>query len=224
MDLLRKQWNQQQQALRKALANGAVRAIEIFLNQHGMVHSAATSSSAERTFEEEVWQGLSEAQAGCIPAGGEHSIAWVMWHLARIEDVTMNVLLAGSGQVLHSGDWLKRLGVDREETGNGMDVSQVAELSRQVELRVLRDYRTAVGRRTRVIVRDLQAADFKRGVEASRLAKLASGGAINEASRGLLDYWGGLTVAGLLLMPPTRHNFVHLNEAMRIKAKCRHVG
>ena len=44
-------------------------------------------------------------------------------------------------------------------------------------------------------------------------------GAVVEGARGLLDYWGGLTIAGLLLMPPTRHNFVHLNEAWMLKGK-----
>jgi hypothetical protein len=32
-----------------------------------------------------------------------------------------------------------------------------------------------------------------------------------------VDYWSRRTVAGLLLMPPTRHCFLHLNEALRIK-------
>jgi hypothetical protein len=41
-----------------------------------------------------------------------------------------------------------------------------------------------------------------------------------EAGRGVIGYWGGLTGAGLLLMPPTRHNLVHLNEMLKIKAKC----
>jgi len=35
----------------------------------------------------------------------------------------------------------------------------------------------------------------------------------------VIDYWSGLTLAGLLLMPPTRHNFIHLNEALRLKQK-----
>ena len=39
------------------------------------------------------------------------------------------------------------------------------------------------------------------------------------SAREIVDYWGGLTIAGLVLMPPTRHNFVHLNEALRIRQK-----
>jgi hypothetical protein len=44
-------------------------------------------------------------------------------------------------------------------------------------------------------------------------------GAVVEAARGLIDYLGNRTISGLLLMPPTRHNFIHLNEAERIKKK-----
>jgi hypothetical protein len=57
-------------------------------------------------------------------------------------------------------------------------------------------------------------------VDPRRLQRLMDEGAVVEAARGLIDYWGGLSIAGLLLMPPTRHNFVHLNEALRVKKKC----
>jgi hypothetical protein len=44
-------------------------------------------------------------------------------------------------------------------------------------------------------------------------------GAVVEAARGLLDYWGKRNIAGLLLMPATRHNLVHLNEALQLKQR-----
>jgi hypothetical protein len=33
----------------------------------------------------------------------------------------------------------------------------------------------------------------------------------------LLVYWSRCTITGLLLMPATRHNMVHINEALRLK-------
>jgi hypothetical protein len=44
-------------------------------------------------------------------------------------------------------------------------------------------------------------------------------GALLPEAIGILQYWSKRTIAGLLLMPPTRHNFLHLNEALRIKLK-----
>jgi hypothetical protein len=44
-------------------------------------------------------------------------------------------------------------------------------------------------------------------------------GAVVEDAKGLIDYWSKRKISGLLLMPPTRHCFIHLNEALKIKKK-----
>ena len=99
----RKTWNQQQKTLRAALtrSDDHQKAIELFLSQHAMLHAAAMSQSGLWSFADEIWRDLSEEAARRIPPNGEHSIAWIIWHLARIEDVTMNLLVAGSPQRLH---------------------------------------------------------------------------------------------------------------------------
>jgi hypothetical protein len=60
-----------------------------------MVHSAALAPSGLWFFEDEAWRSLSQTAARCIPPEDQHSIAWLFWHIARTEDVTMNVLVAG---------------------------------------------------------------------------------------------------------------------------------
>jgi DinB superfamily len=218
----RKAWNQDQQALRQALshADEHARAVELFLSQHAMVHSAALAPSRLWSFADEVWQDLSEAGARCIPPGTEHSIAWLFWHIARIEDVTMNVLVAGRPQLLLQDRWFERLKVVDRHTGNAMPPQAVADLSAALDLEALRLYRLAVGRQTRQIVMGLSPEALRQKVESSRLQRLVDEEAVVEAAYGLIDYWGGLKIAGLLLMPPTRHNFIHLNEALRVKKKC----
>jgi hypothetical protein len=42
-------------------------------------------------------------------------------------------------------------------------------------------------------------------------------GAVVPAAHGIADYWASRNIAGLLLMPATRHNLIHLNEALRLK-------
>lgn len=56
-------------------------------------------------------------------------------------------------------------------------------------------------------------------MDASRLARVLAEGAVTESAREIVDYWGNRDIAGLLLMPATRHNFLHLNECLRLKAK-----
>jgi hypothetical protein len=142
-----------------------------------------------------------------------------MWHIARIEDVTMNMLVAGSPQILHQGGWLERMNISVRDTGNLMDPQDVAKLSATIDVEALRAYRLAVGRRTRQIVQQLQPQALKQMVEPSRLQQVVQEGAVVQAAGDLIDYWSKRNIAGLLLMPATRHNFVHLNESLNIKSR-----
>jgi hypothetical protein len=219
MESDRKIWNQQQGVLRQALEATPVEpgALALCLEQHARLHAARMSRAGLWSFEDEIWQGLDETGARRVPPGGEHSIAWVIWHLARIEDVTMNQLVAGQAPVLDREGWLARLCIEINDTGNALDRAGVAALSREVDLETLQAYRLAVGKQTRAIVQQLSPQDLHRKVDPARLEQLRQSGAVGATASGLLDYWGKRDLAGLLLMPATRHNFVHLNEALRLK-------
>ncbi len=221
MDPQHQLWNDQHKALRLALARPAdhLRAVELFLSLHAMLHAPEVSGSAQYSFDAELWNGLNDAAARRILPGEEHSVVWMIWHLARIEDVTMNVLMAGENQLYLQERWRDRLAIPFRDTGNLMSPAAITQLSDAVDIPALRAYRAAVGRRTREQVGRLQPAEVRQKVLPARLERLQAEGAVTEAARDLLDYWGNLTIAGLLLMPPTRHNLVHLNEAIRLKPK-----
>jgi hypothetical protein len=42
---------------------------------------------------------LPDEAARYISINGEHSIAWMIWHVACCEDITMSLLVAGGLQV-----------------------------------------------------------------------------------------------------------------------------
>jgi hypothetical protein len=102
-----------------------------------------------------------------------------------------------------------------------MSREEIAQFSAVIDIEALRAYRVAVGRRTQEIVRQLAAEELKQKVDPARLQRVWDEGAVVEAARGIADYWGRRTIAGLLLMPATRHNIVHLNEALQIKRRRR---
>ena len=221
MDADRKGWNARQKKLRTLLSDPAsfAQAIDLFLQQHAEVHSSAVSSHGSLSFEDMIIRDLTAQQMVEIPDRMEHSIAWIMWHLARIEDVTMNMLIAGESQLLERDDWKRKMGIPAVHTGNAMSKRETIELSRSVDISELKNYRVAVGRRTEEIVKQLDPDALVQAVSPTRLDLLLRQGAVVEEAKGLIDYWGKRTIAGLLLMPPTRHCFIHLNEAARIKAK-----
>jgi hypothetical protein len=220
MDPNRKLWNDGQQELRRALdSNDHSQAIECFLTQHAMVHTKKMSRMDLWSFEDEIWQGLDAETFRAIPPKGEHSIAWILFHIARIEDITMNMLVAGTPQLYIRDKWAGKLKSTIRHSANKMDVDSVAYLSSILDLGALRDYRLAVGRRTRDIVQQIQPGDLPKKVDSTRLQKVLDEGAVTREAIEIVNYWGNRTIVGLLLMPPTRHNFLHLNEALRIKNK-----
>lgn len=216
----RRDWNADHRQLRRALAtNDPSLAIDLFLGLHARLHSRRMSGSGLWSFEDEIWHGLSEADARRRPPGEEHSIAWTFLHIARIEDITMNVLVAGTGQLFLREDWARRMNTTIRHSGNKLDAAQMDELGERIQIDALRTYRMEVGRATRQVVKKLLPQELNHQVDPARLQALLDDGAVNPDAMEIIDYWSTRTIAGLLLMPPTRHSFLHLNEARRIKSR-----
>jgi hypothetical protein len=179
------------------------------------------SGSADGTFEDDVWDGLDETAFKTMPAGKDTTIAWNMWHITRIEDITSNILIADEVQVINSDNWAEKMSVKVYDTGNAMTDDEITAFSSSINSRELRNYRMAVGRKTRQIIGWLKPEDLKRKIPPERLQRvLVEGGILNvDGSIWLLDFWGRKNVAGILTMPLTRHQVVHLNDSLKIKAK-----
>src|SRR5258705_2859105 len=115
---------------------------DLFLDQHAVMHSAAVGSNkmsaAERTF-----AGLTDEQMRVRPREDLNSLAWLMWHIARAEDILVNAVLAAQPQVFDDA-WKKRLGGTRPDFGIGITSAEVTPPTRQVDPRALRADRDAV--------------------------------------------------------------------------------
>ena len=217
----RKLCQKQQTELRRKLlsADQFQDAYQLFFKQHAMLHSAQMAHSQQFSLEDEVFEDLSEDFARGIPHTSENSIIWNIWHIARIEDVAMNMLVAGSPQVFTQGDWQIKMGIETRDTGNIMPADQILQLSQKINMAALRAYRVDVGRRTQEIVSQLPPERLKDKVDPARLVEVQREGAVTAAASDLIEYWSKRNIAGLLLMPATRHNLVHLNESLRLKEK-----
>lgn len=217
-------WGFNQKRLRDMLAkpDQFSEAIQLCLAQHAMVHTSEMSHSGEGTFEDELWHDLEQNMFCSMPTIKDETIAWSLWHITRIEDITMNILVADGDQVIHKDNWLEKLGVEVCDTGNSMNDEEIIDLSSRLNMQELRRYRIAVGRKTREIIANLQPADLKQKMKADRLQRiLAEGAVLNvEGANWLIDFWGRKNMAGILLMPVTRHQLVHINESIRLKKKC----
>ncbi len=216
-DLNRRYWNEQFKILQATWPkpDNFNECVDICLQLHGMVHSAAPELAVPVSFEDELWAVLSE-EAFRKLHHGDQSIAWKLWHAGRIEDMTMNVLIAGERQAIDENDWYGKLNVKARDTGNAMNEDEIAGMSDSISIEALSAYRNEVAKRTRRVIRSLEPQDLRRKVDVARLDSLMADGSLVPAAQGVYDYWKKKTYAGLLLMPATRHILVHINESMRL--------
>lgn len=217
-------WNSKHQLFKSILPNPGnfTEAIQLCLELHALVHTSEMSGTSVETFEDQLWEGLAETTFRTMPSIKDTTIAWNLWHLARIEDITMNLLVAGDAQVFETGNWLEKLKITVKDTGNAMTDEEMMDFSSKIDMAGLRNYRIAVGRKTREILQRLQPADLKRKMAPANLQRILDEGAVLpvEGSSWLVDFWGRKNVAGILLMPVTRHQMVHINDSLLLKAKC----
>src|ERR1043166_5506982 len=169
---------------------------DLFLEQHAAVHSAAVGgnkmSAAERTY-----GGLSDEQLRVRPREDLNSIAWIVFHIARAEDIFLNPVLAGRAQVFDDA-WAKKLGVTRKDFGIGMTSAEVADLTRQIDLGALREYRDAVGRRTREIVSGFKPQDWEGASTPEAVQQAAAQGAFGSRAEQMVKVFTGRPRAALL--------------------------
>ena len=96
------------------------------------------------------------------PQAGANSIAWLAWHLTRVQDVSVSGL-AGQEQAWISQGWHAKfaLPADPDNDGYGDTPEQVAAF-RASSMQALLDYHDSVQERSQTYVAGLTPADFDR--------------------------------------------------------------
>jgi hypothetical protein len=109
-------------------------------------------------------EGLDDGSLARRPAGTGNSIAWLIWHLGRVEDAQV-ASAAGLDQVWTSQDFAGRFGLPLTErdTGYGHSSHQVDAVQAPPEL--LLEYYNAVHRQTVEFVNTLTDQDLDRIVD-----------------------------------------------------------
>jgi len=218
-----KSWNDDIKELRKIILkpDKIQESKSLALSLHSMVHLSIMSGVDKKTFEDELWEGLDENTFRTSQNQKGRTIAYGIWHCTRIEDITMNLLVAGDKQIFNRGNWQEKINSNITDTGNAMSEDDIIEFSKNINMEELKNYRIEVGRRTRDIVENLSTEDMKRNFDKHRLQRILDERAVLDvkASNWLIDFWGRKNVAGIILMPMTRHQVIHINESLSAKKK-----
>ena len=142
-----------------------------------------------------------------------NSIAWVLWHLTRVEDAGLNRFVVDRTQVLDEGPWMQKMNVPLRHNGSDMDFAEVDDLSQRINLQALHEYSKAVQIRTREIVSQLTYDNLDSIREEKYLRViLFDEGLAHPKAAGLLDNYLGWTKGKCLMNFGMTHPYQHVGE------------
>ena len=194
-----------------------MKADELFLVQHARLHSLGAGVS----YSDRVFDGMSDHEMRARPAAHLNSLVWLLWHIARTEDVAVNLVVAGRAQVL-DGQWMERMNIPWRTIGTGMVADDVDSLTRGADIAAVKAYRAAVGQRTQDVVRALEPGAWDEILGITDTGRAADAGAFapNVPWVAGVGYraWQGHSRALQLASSGIAHNAMHLGEAVTIRS------
>lgn len=197
--------------------SGFASAQKLALTLHAKTHPAAVSGSSTPMYEDAILDGLSGKDFAAAPTEKSFPVAWHIWHITRIEDLVGNILINNASQVFDEA-WAKRMNTPATDTGNAMNAEEARALSAQIVVGELKQYRLVVGQQTLEIITSLTQADMRRKPAQQSLDRLIAEGGLTEHKQSfwLRDFWGKKTFGGLVLLPLTRHQLMHLEPCEKM--------
>ena len=104
-------------------------------------------------------EGLTPAEARWQPTIHTNHIAWLVWHMARVEDRWVNLILRETGEVWKADGWADRFKMSLESTGGGQTMEEVRAMP-DIPLADLMAYFKAVRAKTRQYLDQITDADL----------------------------------------------------------------
>lgn len=142
------------------------------------------------------------------------NIIWNLWHIMRIEDLIVNILICEKESILN--EKLKNeLNISITDTGNSLTKEEIKKFAKNINIKKLKYYSDKISKNTINLIKRLKAEDIKRKINKINLEKIINGCGVTKDNLWLIDYWGKKDIAGLLLMPLSRHIIVHLNKCYK---------
>lgn len=184
---------------------------DLYLAQHARAHST-TMAGGTPSAQDIALKDLTAEQIRSRPQTGLNSIAWVLWHHSRSEDIGVNVIVAEREQVWDEGAWSKKLNVTRRDLGSGMSYEEVNAFNETVDVGALLAYREAVGRRTQAVVRESRLEVLAEPIDAAVVKRLYAAGAFGPQAEFVARRWEGRAKEYTLMQTVLAHAFVHLGE------------
>lgn len=160
-----------------------------------------------------IWEAVPPELMRQRPHPRVNSIAWIMWHLARVEDAGLNRFVVDRSQVLDESDWMQRMDLPLRDNGSEMTLAKVDEVSQRLDLTALRLYMLAVQARTRDILAAIDQVDLQATLQEPHVRRvIVDEGLAHTDPEGFIKNYTGWSKGKCLMTYGLTHPFQHLGE------------
>jgi uncharacterized damage-inducible protein DinB len=108
---------------------------------------------------EDAIKGLTADELAWSPVSHSNSIIFLMWHLARVEDLWINRVLKSGTELYESESWYKKFGTPAQDNGFGYDVAKL-KAWKPPATKLLKQYASAVRQTTVDYLKKLTEKQF----------------------------------------------------------------
>jgi len=159
-----------------------------------------------------VWD-ISEDLMRQRPHPRVNSIAWNLWHIARVEDAGINRFVADRPQVLDEGGWMQKMNIPWRHHGSEMTFPEVDELNERIHITTLREYTNAVHERTLEVVKSLNLDNLSAIVPLDHVRTIIiNEGLAHSQPEGFIKTYLGWTKGKCLMNFCLTHPYQHVGE------------
>lgn len=153
-----------------------------------------------------------------------NSIAWLMWHTARTEDLVTQSLIQGKPQVFIADGWGPRLGIDESLNGTGLGDEEVAEATKSLNVEAVDEYWQATAKASFAWLKSITPEDLD--VVPDLDARIADTPPVlrGEGNQAIWEFWRGRNVAFLFNGPIVSHGYIHVGQMQEIGGRLGRVG
>ena len=160
---------------------------------------------------------LTEEQMRLCP-NNLNSIAWMLWHLSRCEDVGINRIICENSQVFDDDNWADKLNISRRDIGTSMTFPEVIDLSSQINIKALLNYYLEVTNKVQSEIENIKSEELNKIPSINFLNKvLFDEGALSKNSEWVAEHYSNKTKGWFLGHLGLTHSKGHLGQILFIR-------
>ena len=181
---------------------------EFMLQRHQDLHDKFLTSIRAK---------IKESDFRRSPIAGTQPIVWLIWHMARVEDMGLSRFIWKKDQ-LYNQDWKEKINSDLSHYGTSMTEAEVADFATSVNVYSTLDYFQVVGNRTKEELAKLDVSTLNEVITEEEVKRIVTDeGMASSNAQWVIPHYVGKTRGWMLCHMGLTHNFRHFGQIVLVK-------